>query len=206
MAKGKRTLETLEINGGALCLNFINTVSSRPTFEHDYLGTYSDLVIWGIKAGVYLPKQGAQLQKRAKEENNKAEEALQEVKVFRELLYRLFSSLITHVNPDKQGMATFVHFYAEAIANSHFVTNDRHYVINWEIGQASSALLWPIAYSAGQLLLSQELSRVKECAGCGWLFLDSSKNQTRRWCSMNVCGVSDKMQRYYRKSHPGLSS
>jgi predicted RNA-binding Zn ribbon-like protein len=61
------------------------------------------------------------------------------------------------------------------------------------------AVLWPIIHSAGELFLSDELGHVKECPGCGWLFLDTSKNQSRRWCSMNTCGVRDKMRRYHKR-------
>ena len=56
-----------------------------------------------------------------------------------------------------------------------------------------------IVASAQSLLSSKEVARVKECPNCGWLFLDTSKNQSRRWCSMNTCGVHDKMRRYHKK-------
>ncbi len=200
MAKGNRTLETLEINGGVLCLNFINTVSSLPKFEHDYLGNYSALAGWGEKIGIYSAKQSSRLQKQAKEEAVEAEKALQEIKAFRELLYRVFANLIKRTDPDEGDMAAFIQFCGMAVSNGRFVKRDNFYTMDWAIDQTYNAILRPIAYSAGQLLLSKELIRVKACDGCGWLFLDTSKNQSRRWCSMDACGVSDKMRRYYRRS------
>jgi predicted RNA-binding Zn ribbon-like protein len=43
--------------------------------------------------------------------------------------------------------------------------------------------------------------RLKACPGrhCGWAFYDHSRNQSGRWCSMNVCGDRDKSRTYYRR-------
>ena len=56
-----------------------------------------------------------------------------------------------------------------------------------------------IADAAAELLESTELERLKACGGCGWFFLDRSKNRSRRWCSMNTCGASAKAKTYYRR-------
>jgi predicted RNA-binding Zn ribbon-like protein len=62
-------------------------------------------------------------------------------------------------------------------------------------------MLWSIVRSAADLLTSQDLGRVRECArqGCDWLFVDTSKNHSRRWCSMDLCGSRVKARRYYRR-------
>jgi predicted RNA-binding Zn ribbon-like protein len=67
---------------------------------------------------------------------------------------------------------------------------------------ALDGMLWPLAWSAADLLTSAGLARVRQCArseGCDWLFVDTSKNGSRRWCSMNLCGSRDKGRRYYRR-------
>ena len=63
------------------------------------------------------------------------------------------------------------------------------------------SLLWPVAKSAADLLTSERLARVRECAGgtCGWLFIDTSKNHSRRWCDMRDCGNVAKAKRHYHK-------
>ena len=62
-------------------------------------------------------------------------------------------------------------------------------------------MMWPIAHEAAELLTANELGRVRECPGpnCGWLFLDMSKNRSRRWCSMEVCGNAAKARRHYQR-------
>jgi predicted RNA-binding Zn ribbon-like protein len=65
-------------------------------------------------------------------------------------------------------------------------------------------LLWPIAESAAELLTSQEVSSIRLCEApdCDWLFLDNSRNRSRRWCDMKICGNREKARRHYRRSRP----
>ena len=194
-----RTLESLELVGGALCLDFANTVNSRLRTEHDYVIQYSDLVGWANKAGVLSPTQASQLQKRASQARENADEALSRARSIRELFYRVFSNAASGSEPDRKDTEAFVATYGEAISHGQLTKDDNHFSPRWDAGETFDALLWPIVYSAGDLLLSDELSHVKECPGCGWLFLDTSKNQSRRWCSMNTCGARDKMRRYHKR-------
>ena len=60
-----------------------------------------------------------------------------------------------------------------------------------------------VALDALDLISDPSVSQLRRCANtrsCGWLFLDTSKNQRRRWCAMETCGTAVKMKRY-RRSH-----
>jgi len=199
MAESTRTLKTLEIVGGALCLDFANTINSRQNPEHDYLLQYSDLVDWAEKLGILSPPQNSQLQKRARQTRHEAENALLAARTLRDLLYRLFSNAIRDSEPEKKDLEVFTIFYGESISRGQFVKQETHYGTTWSFDEALESVLWPVIHSAGELLLSEALDQVKECPGCGWLFLDTSKNQSRRWCSMNTCGARDKMRRYHKR-------
>ena len=199
MAESTRTLKTLEIVGGALCLDFANTINSRRNPEHDYLLQYSDLVDWAEKLGILSPPQNSQLQKRARQNIHEAENALLAARTLRDLLYRLFSNAVRDSEPEKKDLEVFTIFYGESISRGQFVKQETHYGTTWSFDEALESVLWPVIHSAGELLLSNELDQVKECPGCGWLFLDTSKNQSRRWCSMNTCGARDKMRRYHKR-------
>jgi len=64
-------------------------------------------------------------------------------------------------------------------------------------------MLWPVTRAAVDLLLSDSLAQVGQCAddrGCGLLFIDTSRNHSRQWCSMDACGNRAKAQRHYRRS------
>jgi predicted RNA-binding Zn ribbon-like protein len=199
MAESTRTLKTLEIVGGALCLDFANTINSRRNPEHDYLLQYSDLVDWAEKLGILSPPQNSQLQKRARQNIHEAENALLAARTLRDLLYRLFSNAVRDSQPEQKDLEVFTIFYGESISRGQFVKLETHYRTSWSFDEALESVLWPIIHSAGELLLSAELGKVKECPGCGWLFLDTSKNQSRRWCNMNTCGARDKMRRYHKR-------
>ena len=58
--------------------------------------------------------------------------------------------------------------------------------------------LWEIARAAARLVTSPSLARVRPCAAddCGWWFLDDTKNGSRRWCDMKICGNRDKVRRF----------
>ncbi len=65
------------------------------------------------------------------------------------------------------------------------------------------SLLWPVAKTATELLVSDNLTRVKRCDGCSWLFLDTTRDARRRWCDMKLCGNRAKARRHYdRKRSP----
>ena len=199
MTESIRTLETLELVGGIPCLDFVNTVNSRLEPVHDYFREYSDLYSWGHKLGILSSAQFNQLQKLAQTDPATAESTLLAAHTLRDLLYRLFSNAARGAEPHPKDRQSFVVFYGEAIAQSRLQKKDDHYVPTWDPAGSLDALLWPVIYSAGKLLLSGDLGHVRECPGCGWLFLDTSKNQSRRWCSMNTCGARDKMRRYHNR-------
>jgi predicted RNA-binding Zn ribbon-like protein len=76
---------------------------------------------------------------------------------------------------------------------------DTGIALGWEESDALDVMLWPITRSAVELLTSDELDRVKQCGRCDWLFLDKSRNRSRRWCSMDACGNRIKMARRYKR-------
>jgi predicted RNA-binding Zn ribbon-like protein len=202
MTENVRILETLELVGGTLCLDFTNTINSRLDPEHDYLTEYSDLIGWANKVGLLSPAQTNQLEKQAKQNNEEAEKTLERALELRELFYQLFSSALHDVEPAQKDLKRFVTAYGETFSRAQLIKEDRHYQTVWKLDEQFDAVLLPLIHSAGELLQSDDLTHVKECPGCGWLFLDTSKNQSRRWCSMNTCGVRDKMRRYHKKKRP----
>src|SRR5260221_3971430 len=91
-----------------------------------------------------------------------------------------------------------------SLAHSRLVPAAVGYSLHWPAQpDALDRMLWPVAYSAADLLTNPELlSRVGECAddrGCGYLFLDMTKNRSRRWCDMKDCGNRAQAQRHYER-------
>ena len=87
---------------------------------------------------------------------------------------------------------------AEAVTHSTLALVDGRARISW-IADRAEVVGWAVAYAAHELLTSSQLPRVKRCAGCPWLYLDQSKNSSRRWCTMEDCGKNAKMKRYVER-------
>jgi predicted RNA-binding Zn ribbon-like protein len=87
-------------------------------------------------------------------------------------------------------------YVTDAVAAITLHTDTDPHRWSWPQSDDLAAPLHPVAYSAADLLVSDDLHRVKRCAGCPWLFLDGSRNKSRRWCDMADCGTAQKMQRY----------
>jgi predicted RNA-binding Zn ribbon-like protein len=86
-------------------------------------------------------------------------------------------------------------FVTSALKKSGLAFADSGLTLAWDSTDLESPL-WPVAEAAYRLLTGSELQRLKRCAGCPWLFLDQSKNASRRWCSMEDCGTHEKIRRY----------
>ncbi|HKX56063.1 MAG TPA: ABATE domain-containing protein [Xanthomonadales bacterium] len=199
MADEVRSLESLELVGGSPCLDFVNTVNSRHWMEHDFLSSYQGLIGWAGKAGILRSDAARQLTTHANLSISEADAAFRKALTLRDLLYQIFSLLARRVEPDAPALARFNALYAEAISAGKLARTEHGYAPAWDFTHSCEAILYPVLYSAGELLLSPAQRQIKECPGCGWLFLDTSKNHTRRWCNMNTCGVRSKMKRYYVK-------
>ncbi|HEX6421804.1 MAG TPA: ABATE domain-containing protein [Acidimicrobiales bacterium] len=199
-----RSIATLELVGNALCLDFANTLNVRPEPQHDYLATAGDLVDWAEHAGAVDTPVAAGL--RAHAEASAA--VVRAAHRLREAVHATFSAVAAGRAPDDGDLAPLLAAYADAVARATLRRSGDTFALAWLPGTGEGegtgdaglgALLHPVAASAVDLLRSPLVTRVKECPGCGWLFVDLSRNRARRWCSMQTCGSRDKMRRLYRR-------
>ena len=177
--------------GGDPALDLANTLDG--TFEEpiESLLTYADLVEWALYAGVIdEPLTG----------DHPA--ALERVHRLRSAVYDVFLAVASHEEPAAADLALLTELGAEATAHARLVPAGGGFALAWE-GDDPDRILWPLACSALDLLRAGPLDRLKRCHQCRWLFLDTSRNRSRRWCSMDECGVRIKMRRYRERSTAG---
>jgi len=194
----------LELYGGRLCLDFANTVEPRRAHKrHDHLSSYPNLVRWSAYVGATEEGTALRLRRRAEERPNEAQGALEGAIGLREVIYRTFHSLARAEEPNSDDLESLSEAFAEAMAWSRIVpTETGGFDLGWHGTDALERPLWPVARSAVELLTGADPARIKACPpdeGCGWLFYDDSKNSSRRWCSMQVCGSRAKMRRLYAR-------
>jgi predicted RNA-binding Zn ribbon-like protein len=192
-----------EFVAGALCLDFVNTVGSHG-FEQarEKLSTYSDLVRWTKEAS--LIDDGKTLELLAFSEANPggASKVLEEASEFRETLFRIFGGLQRKQSPNPSDLAALNETLRKFPIRLEVRSQGDNFCCSREIAQITDEWpLAPVAWSAADLLVSDQVRHVRQCADatCGWLFVDTSKNHSRRWCSMGDCGSQAKARRYYQR-------
>ena len=191
--------------GGDLSLDFVNTVDWRKRKEPDeLLKTYQDLIRWGVETSILGESEAEKLCHWADENKLKANNALRRAKDLRESLYNVFKDIIKSNKLKENDLNEINYELSETFTHLKLSYSDHQFNLALEQDPSPDYLIWYITYSALKLLTSDKLDRIKECEDkeCGWMFLDESRNRSRRWCSMEDCGNRNKARRYYysRKS------
>jgi predicted RNA-binding Zn ribbon-like protein len=192
-----------ERTGGRLALDFANTVDNRPsTRRRELLETFADLVAWGGQAGVVEPAQARAMLRKAALRPREAAAALRHAREFREALYGVASAVAAGSAPAPAALRLVEGAVRTAAGRARLRGGAAGLRWEWDPAPALGRVLWPVARDAADLLTTAALSRVRECAAedCGWLFLDESRNASRIWCNMQVCGNRAKARRHYART------
>lgn len=189
----------------ALCLDFANTMDWHASVQpEESLNRFEDLLQWAEEHDVLDPSAAEGMRQKAKRSPAEAEKALADGIELREAIYRIFSSHAAGESPEIQDLEILNRYLREAMSQLTLRPGGQGYTWRWPDAAASfNRLVWPVARSAAELLTSEWLERVGQCAderGCGWLFLDESRNHKRRWCDMRGCGNRAKARRHYQRS------
>ncbi|MDY6877099.1 MAG: ABATE domain-containing protein [Chloroflexota bacterium] len=192
---------TLELIGGEVCLAFTDTVDWRKSdHPQELLASYSDLVSWSQDVGILTGEDAERLLQQAKCRQPEAGAVFERAIALRETIYRIFTAIADGqpLAPDDLEMLNDA--LSEASARLRVVPTMEGFAWDWaNRDEALDQMLWQIVRLAAGLLTSEKLDRVKQCPGCGWLFLDQSRNRSRRWCTMKVCGNRAKSHRHYER-------
>jgi predicted RNA-binding Zn ribbon-like protein len=204
MDERNEPVEAFNFVGNRLCLDFTNTLHDRNTsIERDHINNYKDLVTWSQAAGILTPEETRSLLEEAKRHPENGALALQQAIVLREAMYRIFSAIVMEDTPEAVDLQMLNAAYEEAMGRACVVQKGNSFAWDWNGKEtALDRITWDIVRSAAELLVSEELSLLRECASedCGWLFLDTSKNHSRRWCDMKGCGNRAKVGRHYERT------
>ncbi|WP_096188774.1 CGNR zinc finger domain-containing protein [Evansella halocellulosilytica] len=189
--------------GGRLCLDFANTVSWHDSSEksQELLTSYEKLVDWSMHANILKEEQSLSLLKKAENQPSKAKDVLQQAIELRESIYEIFSLVSNNETLASIDLSILNEALGNAYGMMRVVPGEKNFSLEFSnCEEALDGMLPPIVQSAIDILISEkELSRVKKCEGdpCGWLFLDTTRNRSRRWCSMADCGNRAKAKRFY---------
>jgi predicted RNA-binding Zn ribbon-like protein len=193
-------VEDVEFMGGHPALDFVDTVGGMldtpPRPEDNYLRSYEDLVVLGLKTETLSERAARRLRRAARDKPKQAEAALRAALETRSLLDSVFRPVADGSKPPARALEELAKLGATAMSHGRLVEHGGHFDWSWEDAPGLDAPLWPLVHSAVELVTSGPLDRISCCGRCRWLFLDTTKNNSRRWCSMEGCGTDAKVERY----------
>ena len=199
-------MQSLDLVGGHVALDFANTGSLEDRPPSERLVGYPDLVTFAVRTGVIGDDRAAELLELAGREPGRAAEVLSRARALRHVLDQVFTAVAGDGRAREAEIAALNEFLAEGMRYRRLEPDERCCGWTWSAGDEPLAqMLWPIANAAAELLVSGDLDRVKQCGNdtCAWLFVDLSRNRSRRWCDMKECGNRAKARRHYaRKKEP----
>jgi predicted RNA-binding Zn ribbon-like protein len=213
MSLRERPAAAVKLVGGRVCLDFANTAGGRrpvvPSGKrrsedysvlNDRLTEYSDLLAWGLRAGLLTDARANSLSRQAKQHAVRAATVWARAIALRESVYRIFAAIAEGAQPKAADLELLNHELAVAHGRVRLALGEKGSVV-WEWTDTASALdqlLWLVADSAAEMLTAGDLKLVRHCGGddCGWLFEDTSRNHSRQWCDMKDCGNLAKVRRF----------
>jgi predicted RNA-binding Zn ribbon-like protein len=197
--KAKRAPEADELS-----IRFVNTVAWRlrePSEER--LGSPELLLQWMQRNGLIAPEDARRVTRAWRAQPQRAVQIHRTAIELREAIYALLLCQLAGQRPP----AAALHFLSDFLWRrpSGLGLDWKDGNLAWRSKTASDPtldLLQPIALSAAELLMGNRAHRIRQCEddrGCGWLFVDESRLQNRRWCSMGDCGNVAKIRRYRKR-------
>ncbi|MDK1082061.1 MAG: CGNR zinc finger domain-containing protein [Anaerolineae bacterium] len=189
---------------GNLALNFANTADWHTSQNpQELLNSYTDLLNWSQDYDLLVRAEVARLQSDAELAPGEAARSLKRAIALRESMFGVFSAVAHDKLPSEHDLDRIKKTLAEAVSAARIIPQELGFGWEWSFKPgAFEQMVWPVSQAALDLLLSKKISQVGQCAdqrGCGFLFIDTSRNHSRNWCRMETCGNRAKARRHYKR-------
>jgi predicted RNA-binding Zn ribbon-like protein len=190
---------SLSLVGGILALDFANTRSGLGTLDEiEHLREPVNLLEWAEHVGAVTSRRTRTLRSDL-ESSPEGQDMLMRARSARQAFYEVGSALAGGRNPPQQSLSRVRDLASETMKAAKLTRSpDGTFELSFRGARAFDAVIGPVALSMYDLLRQGSFERLKQCPqpDCGWLFYDRSKNNSRRWCDMAVCGNRMKAQRH----------
>lgn len=202
MPESEKYVHPLRLNEAWLCLDYANVIGWFVLENSADALTYLHLLSWAKQAEVIQDKTFTALQHQAQQHPKKTAQVVQQSLMLRDTIYRIFSTYTANKFPDSKDLDQLNLMLSDTLKRAQLVSEQGKFAWTWsDTNTQLDRPLWPVIWSAAELLTSVDLKRIGHCASedCLWLFYDTSKNRSRRWCSMKMCGNVAKARRHYTR-------
>jgi predicted RNA-binding Zn ribbon-like protein len=193
--------------GGDPAIDFINTASDWASGDPiDRLGGIEGFADWVEIAGLVSPAEGSRLKKEIAAHAAEAAATFEAATTLRAALRRIFTTAAQGGRVDAADLSILKNLACRARPFRDLEQTDDGFEERWtrDAPPLETPLL-ELALAAEQLLKDGPLERIRNCGGCEWMFLDLSKNASRRWCSMATCGNSAKVRKFRKRTKAAVS-
>ena len=190
--------------GGDPSLDLVNTIDwTGRGPEKERLTDYARLTRWAEGAGVVSKADAERLRRAGAAKPREARSAYEAALRLRGALQRLYESIAAgkRSEPAWEELNELLGESLRQLRLSPLRKGDAAAQWDWHDIESLESLLWPVSWSAANLLTSEEAGRIRVCASldCGWMYVDRSRNGLRRWCQMETCGTLEKSRRRAEK-------
>ena len=197
---------SLPLVGGSLALDFANTESGRGTDQRqDHLREAENVVAWIEHAGA-TPAEDSRFRGLVCSAPETARALLENALALRSAIQAIGGAIATNTPPPADALEALSLLHARFLGAARLAVEDGRGRWRWSVASGPvEAALGPIALAAVTLFTEGDFVRIKQCEGhaCGWLFYDTTKNNGRRWCEMEVCGNRMKQKRLAARRRGG---
>jgi len=187
---------------GHVALDFVNTLDGRWGTPEERLKDYFALVAWTREKRLLSELHCNRLIETSYRTPGRGTNILQDAIKLREALYQIFTAIVDRRVVPQNALGILNLFLMEGSSYVRLANNGRHFEWDWlSSNHALNSMLWPLARAAADLLASEDVGRIRQCAAedCAWFFLDTTRNARKRWCDMKSCGNRVKARRHYQK-------
>jgi predicted RNA-binding Zn ribbon-like protein len=192
-------LRPLLVVAGNLALDFANTVDDPGGPNHfDHIHDMPRLLTWARNIKVLSGQRYDELVALARSRPTGAAASLRLAHSLRRTIQAVFGAIADGRPVPEQPWRDLRRSIAEGIGHAELAADHDEVQLVWDLASLDT-VTWQVAYAAHELLTDGQLGRIKRCAACPWLYVDHSKNTSRRWCTMDDCGKAEKMRRYVER-------
>jgi predicted RNA-binding Zn ribbon-like protein len=186
----------MHLVGGNPALDFANTIGDG----RERLLDAGDVLDWAIKAGITDRAAAANHRHDLEADEKRAQKLLRDVQNVREVLRTIAVPLAKSEQPEQAALAKLRDLTAQVVKDVEFrPAPSGGYGLSFQNAPVETALLGPVIWSAVEMLEAGQFERLKQCPQCAFLFLDRSKNNSRRWCDMATCGNRTKLRNFRQR-------
>jgi predicted RNA-binding Zn ribbon-like protein len=199
----------LDLVGSNLAVDYVNTADSASPdgpITDDHIHTYERLMAWAQRVALVEARDADRWLRRSRRQPREAAAVHRRALRLREALYDVLRATAEGRLPARDELRSVERAGRDALAHANLTLGPEGWVWVWDRNAEPGAFLWPIAHAGVELLTSEEIHLVKVCDGCRWLFMDRSRNHSRRWCTMSGCGNRAKARRFSARSRRNLLS